>query len=112
VTDSIVRTLDRAGCTPDDVDLFIPHQANARIIDAVLERVGLAPERTVQSVDRHGNTSAASVPLALGEVSQGHPLQDGSLVLTSGFGAGLAVGTGLLRWRTSRPTAPRPTRGT
>lgn len=102
VAESIRRTLARAGCTPDDVDLFVPHQANARIIDAVLDRVGLDPGRTLQTVDRHGNTSAASVPLALGEVTHPHTgLPDGSLVLTSGFGAGLTVGTSLLRWQTS-----------
>jgi 3-oxoacyl-[acyl-carrier-protein] synthase-3 len=102
VTDSISRTLERAGCRPEDVDLFIPHQANARIIDAVLERVGVRRDRTVQTVDRHGNTSAASVPLAIGEITAARQLAEGSLVLTSGFGAGLTVGTGLLRWRTSR----------
>ena len=102
VSDSIVRTLDTAGYSPDDVDLFVPHQANARIIDAVLARVGLDPERTVQTVDLHGNTSAASVPLALNEIAETGRLRDGSLVLVTGFGAGLTVGTGLLRWRTSR----------
>lgn len=101
VADSILRTFDRAGCSPDDVDLFIPHQANSRIIDAVLDRVGLKPERAVQTVDRHGNTSSASVPLAIGEIAATGQLRDGSLVLTSGFGAGFTVGTGLLRWRTS-----------
>jgi 3-oxoacyl-[acyl-carrier-protein] synthase-3 len=102
VSDSIERTLERAGCTPDDVDLFVPHQANARMIDAVLPRIGIPAERTVQTVDRHGNTSAASVPLALGEVADAGGLPDGSLVLSSGFGAGLTVGTVLLRWQTSR----------
>lgn len=102
VTDSVLRTLDQAGCTPADVDLFVPHQANARIIDAVVARVGLAPETAVQTVDRHGNTSAASVPLAFGEVADAGRLRDGTLVLTTGFGAGLTVGTSLLRWRSSR----------
>jgi 3-oxoacyl-[acyl-carrier-protein] synthase III len=101
VQESILRTLEKAGCDPAEVDLFIPHQANARIIDAVLERVGIAPERTLQTVERHGNTSAASVPLALGEIAGTGQLPEGSLVLTSGFGAGLTVGTCLLRWRTS-----------
>ena len=101
VSDSVTRTLAAAGCTPADVDLFVPHQANARIIDAVLARVGLAPEQAVQTVDRHGNTSAASVPLALSEIAETGRLRDGSLVLVTGFGAGLTVGTGLLRWRTS-----------
>ncbi|MGH9210607.1 MAG: beta-ketoacyl-ACP synthase III [Acidimicrobiales bacterium] len=102
VTDSIARTLDRAGCKPDEVDLFVPHQANSRIIDAVLDRVGIPADRAVQTVDRHGNTSSASVPLAIGEITETQQLRDGSLILTSGFGAGLTVGTGLLRWRASR----------
>ena len=72
------------------------------MIDAVLPRIGIPAERTVQTVDRHGNTSSASVPLALSEVADAGRLGDGSLVLTSGFGAGLTVGTVLLRWQTSR----------
>src|SRR5262245_30036956 len=87
VADSIARTVDRAGCTPDDVELFVPHQANARIIDAVLDRVGIDAKRTLQTVERHGNTSAASVPLALAEAVDEGRLHDGTLVLTSGFGA-------------------------
>jgi 3-oxoacyl-[acyl-carrier-protein] synthase-3 len=102
VSDSIERTLEQAGCSADDVDLFVPHQANARMIDAVLPRIGIPAERTVQTVDRHGNTSSASVPLALSEVADAGDLPDGSLVLSSGFGAGLTVGTVLLRWQTSR----------
>lgn len=102
VADSIARTLERAGCGPDDIDLFVPHQANSRIIDAVLDRVGIPHERTLQTVDRHGNTSSASVPLAVGETGADKGLPDGALVLTSGFGAGLTVGTGLLRWQASR----------
>jgi 3-oxoacyl-[acyl-carrier-protein] synthase III len=102
VADSIVRTLDRAGCTPDDVELFVPHQANARIIDAVLDRVGIDAKRTLQTVERHGNTSSASVPLALAEAVEDGRLHDGTLVLTSGFGAGLTVGTALLRWSPSK----------
>ena len=68
---SIGRTLDRAGVPPDDVDLFVPHQANARIVDAVLTRTGLDPARTSSTIDRYGNTSAASIPLALAEVAGG-----------------------------------------
>jgi 3-oxoacyl-[acyl-carrier-protein] synthase-3 len=101
VADSVARTLNQAGCGPEQVDLFIPHQANARIIEAVLDRVGISPERTVQTVECQGNTSAASVPLALGEVADSGKLGQDSLILTSGFGAGLTVGTGLLRWHAS-----------
>jgi 3-oxoacyl-[acyl-carrier-protein] synthase-3 len=101
VEDSVVRTLERADCDPAAVDVFIPHQANARIIDAVLERIGVPADRAVHTVERHGNTSSASVPLALGEVADAGRLSDGSLVLTTGFGAGLTVGTCLLRWQSS-----------
>jgi 3-oxoacyl-[acyl-carrier-protein] synthase-3 len=100
VAESIHRTLRRAGVTAADVDVFIPHQANARIIDAVLPRVGIDPGRAIQTVDHHGNTSAASVPLAMAEATASGRLTDGSLVLTSGFGAGLTIGTALLRWQT------------
>jgi 3-oxoacyl-[acyl-carrier-protein] synthase III len=106
VADSVTRTLARAGCKPHEVDLFIPHQANARIIEALLPRVGLTGDRTVQTVDHHGNTSAASVPLALAEAAATGRLDDGSLVVTSGFGAGMTVGTAAIRWRTPRPERP------
>jgi 3-oxoacyl-[acyl-carrier-protein] synthase III len=103
VADSVTRTLVRAGCESHEIDLFIPHQANARIIEAVLPRVGLTGDRTVQTVDHHGNTSAASVPLALSEAAAAGRLGDGNLVVMSGFGAGMTVGTAAIRWRTSRP---------
>jgi 3-oxoacyl-[acyl-carrier-protein] synthase III len=100
VAASVDRTLARAGCSADDVTRFIPHQANARIVDAVLPRVGIPQERTVSNVDRFGNTSAASIPLALAEEADGDRLGAGDLVLVSGFGAGLTVGTALWRWGT------------
>jgi 3-oxoacyl-[acyl-carrier-protein] synthase-3 len=95
---SIGRTLDAAGCGPEDVDLFVPHQANARIVDAVLNRTGLDVVRTSSNVDRYGNTSAASIALALAEAATTGTVSDGDLVLTCGFGAGLTVGTALWRW--------------
>ena len=100
VATSVARTLARAGCTADDVAWFVPHQANARIVDAVLPRIGIPPERTVSNVDRFGNTSAASIPLALAEEADGGRLGAGDLVLACGFGAGLTVGTALWRWGT------------
>ena len=100
VTASIGRTLERAGCTPDDVALFVPHQANARIVDAVLSRTGLAPERTSSTIDRYGNTSAGSIPIALAEAADAGTVAPGDLVLLCGFGAGLSVGTALWRWGT------------
>lgn len=102
---SIGRTLDRAGCTADEVTLFVPHQANARIVDAVLSRTGLAAERTSSTIDRFGNTSAASIPLALAEAAAAGTVADGDLVLMCGFGAGLTVGTALWRWGTPAPLA-------
>jgi 3-oxoacyl-[acyl-carrier-protein] synthase III len=95
---SISRALATAGVSADAVDLFVPHQANKRLVDAVLERVGIAPERTVQTIDRHANTSAASVPLALADAARDGALPNGSTVVISGFGAGLTVGTTFLRW--------------
>jgi 3-oxoacyl-[acyl-carrier-protein] synthase-3 len=102
---SIGRTLARAGCTADDVALFVPHQANTRIVDAVLARTGLAPERTWSNIDRFGNTSAASIPIALAEAVDAGTVADGDLVLMSGFGAGITVGTVLWRWCASAPFA-------
>ena len=106
---SIGRTLDQAGCRPGDVKLFVPHQANARIVDAVLARTGLDPERTSSTIDRFGNTSAASIPLALAEAASAGTVADGDLVLLCGFGAGLTVGTALWRWGTPIATAGDPT---
>jgi 3-oxoacyl-[acyl-carrier-protein] synthase-3 len=100
---SIRRTLDRAGCTPDDVSLFVPHQANARIVDAVLARTGLPAKRTWSTIDRYGNTSAASVPIALAEAADAGTVADGDLVLLCGFGAGITVGTALWRWGAAAP---------
>ncbi|HZM40217.1 MAG TPA: beta-ketoacyl-ACP synthase III [Acidimicrobiales bacterium] len=100
---SIGRTLARAGYTAKDVGLFVPHQANARIVDAVLARTGLAPERTCSTVDRYGNTSAASIPIALAEAAEAGTVTPGDLVLLCGFGAGLTVGTALWRWGTPTP---------
>ncbi len=100
VAASVDRTLARAGCKADDVTWFVPHQANARIVDAVLPRIGIPAERTVSNVDRFGNTSAASIPLALAEEADSGHLGAGDLVLACGFGAGLTVGTALWRWGT------------
>jgi 3-oxoacyl-[acyl-carrier-protein] synthase-3 len=98
VVDSVETTLERAGVTASDLDLFVPHQANARIVDAVCARLGIPMERTVVNIDRYGNTSAASIPLALAEAAQAGRLQPGQLVLLSGFGAGMTWASALLRW--------------
>jgi 3-oxoacyl-[acyl-carrier-protein] synthase-3 len=103
VAASIERTLARAGATVDDVGLFVPHQANARIVDAVLARTGLPSARTSSTVDRFGNTSAASIPIALAEAAQTGTVAPGDLVLLCGFGAGFTIGTALWRWGTPTP---------
>lgn len=109
VTASVERTLARAGCTPDDVALFIPHQANARIVDAVLSRTGIDRARTSSTIDRFGNTSAGSIPIALAEAAEAGTVAEGDLVLMCGFGAGLTVGTVLWRWGTPTPFDEGPT---
>ncbi len=87
-----------AGCTPDDVDLFVYHQANARILRAVGQRLGLDPERVVESISRYGNTSAASIPIALAEAGADGRLAEGARVLMAAFGAGLTWGATVVEW--------------
>ena len=91
-------TLDRAGLRPDDIDLFVPHQANSRIIDAAASRLGIPRERAVVNIDRYGNTSAASIPIALAEAADDGRLRPGALVLVCGFGAGMTWASAVLRW--------------
>ncbi|HWW52146.1 MAG TPA: beta-ketoacyl-ACP synthase III [Acidimicrobiales bacterium] len=98
IVESVTATLDRAGVGPDEVDVFVPHQANARIIDAVLPRLGIAPERTITNIERYGNTSAASIPIALAEAHQAGRVHAGDLVLMTGFGAGMTWASALVRW--------------
>jgi 3-oxoacyl-[acyl-carrier-protein] synthase-3 len=81
-----------------DVDLFIPHQANLRILHAVAERLGLDPERVVVNMDRYGNTSAASIPLALDEALQAGRIKPGSRILMAAFGSGLTWASALVKW--------------
>lgn len=90
--------MDRAGVTAADIDVFVPHQANTRIIDAIVERVGLDSHKTVLNIDRYGNTSAASIPLALSEAEP----KEGDLVLLCGFGAGMTWASAVIRWGTGR----------
>ncbi len=95
---SIERVLADAGIGPDDIDLFVPHQANVRIIEAVNERLGLPMERTAIVLDHTGNTSAASIPLALAEAADSGRLAEGDTVLLSGFGAGMTWASAVIRW--------------
>ncbi len=98
VIDSASVTLEKAGLTADDIDLFVPHQANIRIVEAVNARLGIPMERTVVNVDRYGNTSAASIPIALAEAAHEGRIKPGDLVLLSGFGAGMTWATALIKW--------------
>jgi 3-oxoacyl-[acyl-carrier-protein] synthase-3 len=106
VVDSVSTTLERSGISADDVDLFIPHQANARIVDAVLPRLGIPAERTVMNIDRYGNTSAASIPIALAEAAASGRLRANDVVLMTGFGAGMTWASAALRW--GRAAGPAP----
>ena len=99
VVDSATRTLDAAKCRPEDVALLVPHQANIRIIQAACDRLGIERERTAIVLDRTGNTSAASIPLALVDAIEKGRLADGDRVLLTGFGAGMTWGSALLEWR-------------
>ena len=98
VVDSAGAALAKAGLTAADVDLFVPHQANARIISAAADRLQIPADRTVVNIDRYGNTSAGSVPIALAEAADAGRVADGDVVLLSGFGAGMAWGSAVLRW--------------
>jgi 3-oxoacyl-[acyl-carrier-protein] synthase III len=91
-------TLKEAGIQGRDLTLFIPHQANRRIIDAVSKRLGVPPDRVYVNVERYGNTSAASIPIALDEVVRAGRLQPGDTVLLDAFGGGVTYGAVLLRW--------------
>ena len=91
----VVRT---AGIKPEDIDLFVPHQANLRIIDAVGKRVGVPEDKVFINLDRYGNTSAASIPIALNEAFEAGRIKEGDLVLLDAFGAGATAAAVLLRW--------------
>jgi 3-oxoacyl-[acyl-carrier-protein] synthase-3 len=97
------QLLEKSGFTPDDVDLLIPHQANARIMIAVAERLGITGDRAVVDVEEIGNTSAASIPIALDRAWRAGRVHDGDLILLTSFGAGLAWGANLVRWTIPEP---------
>ena len=92
------EVLGAAGLTPNDVSWFIPHQANQRIIDAVGERLGIPAERCWVNIDRYGNTSAASIPIALDEAVRAGKVNRGDIILMAAFGAGLTWAASAVRW--------------
>ena len=98
VTQSVQSALDQAGLTPDDLDVVLPHQANIRIIDAVCNRLGIPMEKTHNVLEHTGNTSAASIPLAMAAADEAGALEPGKIVLMTGFGAGMAWGSLVVRW--------------
>jgi len=98
MAESCVETLKRNGLTGNDIDLMIPHQANLRIISATADRLKLPPEKVVINIDRYGNTTGATIPLAMHSAIEDGRLKKGSLVLLAAVGAGFTVGTTLLRW--------------
>ena len=101
VVDSCAAALERAKLVGEDVDVFAPHQANLRIIDAAARRLQLPREKVWVNVDRYGNTSAASVPIALCEAADAGRLSEGDNIVLVAFGAGLAWAAGVLRWGTA-----------
>ena len=90
--------LTHSGLKTDDVDLYIPHQANIRIINAAIDVLHIPRNRVFNNLDRYGNTSAGSVPIALDEAAHQGKVKPGSLIILSGFGAGLTWGTTVIRW--------------
>ena len=98
VSDVVKGCFADAGLTADDLDWFVPHQANRRIIDASAERLGVAPQKIVITVDQHGNTSAASIPLALDVAVRDGRIKAGDLVMIEAVGGGFTWGAALIRW--------------
>src|SRR5436190_298869 len=90
--------LERCGVSVADVDVYVPHQANVRILDHAAQKLGIPRERMVVNVDRYGNTSSGSIPLALAEAQRDGRLEEGDLVLMTGMGAGLTWGSALIEW--------------
>jgi 3-oxoacyl-[acyl-carrier-protein] synthase-3 len=98
ITDVIKDVFHDTGYAADDLDWFVPHQANKRIIDGSAHKLGIAPEKVVTTVDRHGNTSAASIPLALDVAIKDGRIKRGDLVLLEAMGGGFTWGASLVRW--------------
>ena len=98
ITDVMNDAYAATGTTSEDLDWFVPHQANKRIIDASAEKLKIAPEKVVITVDRHGNTSAASIPLALDAAVRDGRIREGHLVMLEAMGGGFTWGSALIRW--------------
>ncbi len=94
----IEETLVMTGYAADEIDLYIPHQANKRILDGIAKKLGVSPDKIVMTLDKHGNTSAASIPLALNHAFEEHRVKEGSLILMEAMGGGFTWGAVLARW--------------
>ncbi len=94
----IEETLVATGYTADEIDLYVPHQANQRILDGIARKLGVDPEKIVITLAKHGNTSAASIPLALNQAFEEHRVKEGSLILMEAMGGGFTWGAVLVRW--------------
>ncbi|NPV52143.1 MAG: ketoacyl-ACP synthase III [Firmicutes bacterium] len=115
LVDACRWTLEAAGLSESDIDYFIPHQANRRLIDIAAERLGVA-DRFYSNVEKYGNTSAASIPIALDEAARSGKISDGDLIMLVGFGAGLTWAASIIRWckgyfRAQSRGCPEPARG-
>lgn len=98
ISEVVTETLAKAGYAPKDLDLLVMHQANVRILSAIADKLGLPPEKVIVNVDRYGNTSSASIPLALHDAEAQGKLKPGSLVALAAVGGGMSWGCNLLRW--------------
>jgi len=98
---SAEELLAACGAGVDDVDLYVPHQANKRIIDHAVKNLGLDPKKVLMNIDRYGNTSSASIPIGLAEAQADGLLEDGTRVLMSAVGAGLTWGSVYMTWTTT-----------
>ena len=98
LSEATFEALEKAGLTTQDVDWVVPHQANKRILEGMSKRLNIPTERVIMTVNNHGNTSAASVPLALSVALNDNRIKHGDLVVIGAIGGGLAWGTAVIRW--------------
>ncbi|MBE7445882.1 MAG: ketoacyl-ACP synthase III [Planctomycetia bacterium] len=98
ITNLIIDTVNKNGLDLEDIDLIIPHQSNLRIIEATMEKLGLPMEKAVVSIDKYGNTSSASIPIAIDEARRDGRLSKGNVVMLVAFGGGLTWGSSIIRW--------------
>ncbi|CRG02869.1 3-oxoacyl-(acyl-carrier-protein) syntase III [Streptococcus pneumoniae] len=96
--DASTRVVEKAGLTSDDIDLFVPHQANIRIMESARLRLGIEPEKMSVSVNKYGNTSAASIPLSINQELENGKIKDDDTLVLVGFGGGLTWGAIVIKW--------------